>query len=45
MNVFHNIAVSHHEIEFSLINNDEEVFYLKKESLKKRIISVFGEKN
>ena len=44
MNVFHNIAVSNHEIEFSLINNEEEVFYLKKESLKKRIISVFGEK-
>jgi DNA mismatch repair protein MutL len=44
MNVFHNIAVSNHEIEFSLINNEEEIFYLKKESLKKRIISVFGEK-
>ena len=44
MNVFHNIAVSNHEIEFSLINNEEEVFYLKNESLKKRIISVFGEK-
>ena len=44
MNVFHNIAISHHEIEFSFINNDEEVFYLKKESIKKRIISVFGEK-
>ena len=44
MNVFHNIAISNHEIEFSFINNEEEVFYLKKESLKKRIISVFGEK-
>ena len=44
MNVFHNIAVSNHDIEFSFINNEEEVFYLKKESLKKRIISVFGEK-
>ena len=44
MNVFHNIAISNHEIEFSFINNDEEVFYLKKESIKKRIISVFGEK-
>ena len=44
MNVFHNIAVSHNEIEFSFINNDEEIFYLKKESLKKRIISIFGEK-
>jgi DNA mismatch repair protein MutL len=44
MNVFHNIAISNHEIEFSFINNEEEVFYLKKESIKKRIISVFGEK-
>ena len=44
MNVFHNVAISNHEIEFSFINNDEEVFYLKKESIKKRIISVFGEK-
>ena len=44
MNVFHNIAISHHGIEFSFINNDEEIFYLKKESLKKRIISIFGEK-
>ena len=44
MNVFHNIAISHHGIEFSFINNGEEIFYLKKESLKKRIISIFGEK-
>ena len=44
MNVFHNIAISHHGIEFSFINNDEEIFYLKKETLKKRIISIFGEK-
>ena len=44
MNVFHNIAISHYGIEFSFINNDEEIFYLKKESLKRRIISIFGEK-
>ena len=44
MNVFHNIAISHHGIEFSFINNDQEIFYLKKESLKRRIISIFGEK-
>ena len=44
INVFNNIALSHNEIEFSFINNDEEIFYLKKESLKKRIISIFGEK-
>ena len=44
MNVFHNIAISHYGIEFSFMNNDEEIFYLKKESLKRRIISIFGEK-
>ena len=44
INVFNNIAISHNEIEFSFINNGEEIFYLKKESLKKRIISIFGEK-
>ena len=44
INVFNNIAISHNEIEFSFINNGEEIFYLKRESLKKRIISIFGEK-
>jgi DNA mismatch repair protein MutL len=44
MKVFYNIAISHHEIEFSFINNNEEILYFKKESLKKRIISIFGEK-
>ena len=44
INVFNNIAISHNEIEFSFINNGEEIFYLKKESLKKRIISIFGER-
>tara|TARA_B100000989_G_scaffold69882_1_gene48895 strand:- start:7974 stop:9515 length:1542 start_codon:yes stop_codon:yes gene_type:complete len=44
INVFNKIALSHNEIEFSFINNGEEIFYLKKESLKKRIISIFGEK-
>ena len=45
MNVFHNIAVSNHEIEFSFINNEEEVFYLKKESLKKKNYISFWRKN
>ena len=44
INVINNIALSHNEIEFSFINNGEEIFYLKKESLRKRIISIFGEK-
>ena len=44
LDVFHRLAISHPEIEFSFINNEEEVFYLKQESLNKRIISIFGEK-
>jgi len=44
IDVFNKIALSHNEIEFSFINNGEEIFYLKKESLKKRIISIFGDK-
>ena len=44
LDVFHRLAISHPEIEFSFINNEEEIFYLKQESLNKRIISIFGEK-
>jgi len=44
IDVFHRLAISHPEIEFSFINNEEEIFYLKEESLNKRIISIFGEK-
>ena len=44
LDVFHRLTISHPEIEFSFINNEEEIFYLKEESLNKRIISIFGEK-
>ncbi len=44
LDIFHRLAISHPEIEFSFINNEEEIFYLKEESLNKRIISIFGEK-
>ena len=44
LDVFHRLAISHPEIEFSFINNEEEIFYLKQESLNKRIISIFGDK-
>ena len=44
LDVFHRLAISHPEIEFSFINNEEEIFYLKEESLNKRNISIFGEK-
>ena len=41
---FNRIALSHPDIEFNLIHNDEELFYLKKSNLRKRISSVFGRK-
>ena len=44
IDVFHSLAISHPKIEFSFINNEEEIFYLKPQSLNKRIISIFGEK-
>ena len=44
LDVFHRLAISHPKIEFSFINNEEEIFYLIPQSLNKRIISIFGEK-
>ena len=44
LDVFHRLAISHPKIEFSFINNEEEIFYLKPQFLNKRIISIFGEK-
>ena len=41
---FNRIALSYPDIEFNLINNDEELFYLKKNNLRKRISSIFGRK-
>ena len=41
---FNRIALSHPDIEFNLIHNDEELFYLKKSNLRKRISSIFGRK-
>ena len=41
---FNRIALSYPDIEFNLINNDEELFYLKKNNLRKRISAIFGRK-
>ena len=41
---FTRIALSYPNIEFNLIHNDEELFYLKKNNLRKRISSIFGRK-
>ena len=41
---FTRIALSYPNIEFNLIHNEEELFYLKKSNLRKRISSIFGRK-
>jgi len=41
---FTRISLSYPNIEFNLIHNDEELFYLKKNNLRKRISSIFGRK-
>jgi len=41
---FSRIALSYPNIEFNLIHNDEELFYLKKSNLRKRISSILGRK-
>ena len=41
---FTRISLSYPDIEFNLIHNDEELFYLKKSNLRRRISSIFGRK-
>ncbi|MFL2628168.1 MAG: DNA mismatch repair endonuclease MutL [Candidatus Marisimplicoccus sp.] len=41
---FNRIALSYPDIEFNLFSNDEELFYLKKNNLRKRISAIFGRK-
>ncbi len=42
MEEFHRIALSHPEVEFSLFNNDEQLFHIQPGSLKHRIMALFG---
>ncbi|HTA26663.1 MAG TPA: DNA mismatch repair endonuclease MutL, partial [Bacteroidia bacterium] len=42
MEEFHRIALSHPEVEFSLFNNDEQLFHIMPGSLKHRIMALFG---
>ncbi len=42
MEEFHRIALAHPEVEFSLFNNDEQVFHIMAGSLKHRIMALFG---
>lgn len=41
---FNRIALAHPDCEFSMFNNDTEVFKLKKSTLKQRIVALFGNK-
>ncbi len=42
MDEFHRIAVAHSGIEFTLFNNDEQLFHLVTGTLKQRIMALFG---
>lgn len=42
MEEFHRIALAHPEVEFTLFNNDEQLFHIIPGSLKQRIMALFG---
>jgi DNA mismatch repair protein MutL len=42
MEEFHRIALAHPEVEFTLFNNDEQLFHIMTGSLKHRIMALFG---
>ena len=44
INEFHRIAISYPHVSFKFINNSSEIYNLTPSNLKKRIISVFGNK-
>lgn len=39
---FERIAIPHHQIAFTLVHNDQEVFHLNPAPLRKRIVDLFG---
>uniref|UniRef100_UPI0039A4CD69 DNA mismatch repair endonuclease MutL n=1 Tax=Ornithobacterium rhinotracheale TaxID=28251 RepID=UPI0039A4CD69 len=41
---FHRVALSHENIDFTLIHNDEEIFRLTKANLAQRVLHIFGRK-
>ncbi len=41
---FQRVSLTHPEISFRLIHNENEIYHLKESNLRKRIISVFGAK-
>jgi DNA mismatch repair protein MutL len=42
MEEFHRIALAHPEVEFTLFNNDEQLFHILSGNLKQRIMALFG---
>ncbi len=42
MEEFHRIALAHPDVEFTLFNNDEQLFHIMPGSLKHRIMALFG---
>jgi len=42
MEEFHRIALAHPEVEFTMFNNDEQVFHIVAGGLKQRIMALFG---
>ena len=44
INEFHRIAISYPHVSFKFINNSSEIYNLTPSNLKKRIISIFGNK-
>ncbi len=41
---FQRVALAHPDIAFSLIHNDNEIYHLKNENLRQRIVGIFGKK-
>ncbi len=41
---FQRVALAHSDIAFSLIHNDTEIYHLKNENLRQRIVGIFGKK-
>ncbi len=44
INEFQRVALAHPDIAFSLIHNDNEIYHLKNENLRQRIVGIFGKK-
>jgi len=41
---FQRVALAHPNISFSLLHNDNEIYHLKKDNLRQRIVGIFGDR-